>query len=495
MKLRTRLIIAFCTIFIAPIVLFTFIMIFYGTTQIKEMEETYGIDFSVSYITNPAQIIRESTQTVWEEINELAETAPDQLRDETTLRLINHRLRRMHAYLLLETWDEELLFQGETEKDPRVLLDSLPGYGEGEENGDPVYVGGPGRAVIRQQDVVFSDGARASLFIVAYLEDITPNVREISVLGGSGILFVLLLTAAGMTIWIYRGINVPIGRLKDAAHRISDGDLDFTLQAEGNDEISVLTRDFENMRRRLKESEEEKARYDNGHRELIRNISHDLRTPITSIKGYIEGIMDGVADTPEKMERYIRTVYNKANDMDRLINELTFYSNIDTNRIPYDFTLLDVNAFFGDCAEELSLELEETGISFFYDNEVPPGTKIVADPEQLKRVINNIISNAVKYMDKPQGKITLRIREAEGFIQTEIEDNGKGIDKKDLVSIFDRFYRSDEARSTSRGGSGIGLSIVRKIIEDHNGRIWAESTPGEGTTLIFIIRKYEENTK
>ena len=142
-----------------------------------------------------------------------------------------------------------------------------------------------------------------------------------------------------------------------ATEKIKSGNLDFLVTAASNDEMGQLCTDFEKMRQRLKESAEEKIRFDNENRELISNISHDLKTPITSIKGYVEGIMDGVADTPEKMERYLKTVYNKANDMQRLIDELTFYSKIDTNRIPYNFRKINVSDYFGDCAEEVELDL------------------------------------------------------------------------------------------------------------------------------------------
>jgi signal transduction histidine kinase len=138
------------------------------------------------------------------------------------------------------------------------------------------------------------------------------------------------------------------------------------------------------------------------------------------------------------------------------------------------------------------MDLEEKNILFTYEVNISRDTKIIADPEQIKRVINNIISNSVKYMDKPKGRIELRVLDAGDFIQVEIEDNGKGIEAKDLVNIFDRFYRTDEARTTQEGGSGIGLSIVKKIIEDHNGKIWAGSHIGRGTTICFVIRKYQE---
>ena len=117
---------------------------------------------------------------------------------------------------------------------------------------------------------------------------------------------------------------------------------------------------------------------------------------------------------------------------------------------------------------------------------------VIADAEQMKRVINNIIGNSIKYMDKPKGQIELRILDAGDFIQVELEDNGKGIAVKDLPNIFDRFYRTDASRNSAQGGSGIGLSIVRKIIEDHGGKIWASSKLGKGTTMCFVIRKYQE---
>ena len=202
--------------------------------------------------------------------------------------------------------------------------------------------------------------------------------------------------------------------------------------------------------------------------------------------------MDGVADTPEKMDKYVRTIYNKANDMDRLINELTFYCGIDSNRIPYNFHRINVNEYFRDCVEEVGLELESESIRLNYSNLTDPDTRIIADPEQLKRVINNIISNSIKYMDKPAGIIDIRILDELDSIRVEIEDNGKGIAAKDLSSIFERFYRTDASRNSSKGGSGIGLSIVKKIIEDHGGYIWATSKEGEGTCIHFVIRKYKE---
>ena len=304
---------------------------------------------------------------------------------------------------------------------------------------------------------------------------------------------VILIAAVLLFSWIHRYLVRPLDRLSVATKNIKEGNLNFTMQGlSANDEIGELCSNFEEMRQRLAEQAEEKLENDRDNKELISNISHDLKTPITAVKGYVEGIMDGVADTPEKMDRYIRTIYNKANEMDVLIDELTFYSKIDTNRIPYTFDRLNAVLYFNDCAEELELDLEGKGISFEYENRVDPQVRIIADAEQLRRVVNNIVGNSVKYRADRPGRIRLTVKDVGDFVEVTLADNGQGIAQKDLPYIFDRFYRSDASRNSSRGGSGIGLSIVRKIIDDHGGKIWANSKKGEGTTLTFVIRKYQE---
>lgn len=305
----------------------------------------------------------------------------------------------------------------------------------------------------------------------------------------------VLITAALSTAIVYYFWIRLVSRLNDAVMRVSQGDLDFSVEGNARGEMGSMINNFEDMRRRLKESLDERLRDEKESRELISNISHDLKTPITAIKGYVEGIMDGVADSPEKMDKYLRTIYNKANDMTHLINELTVYSQIDTNRIPYNFHRLNVVDYFNDCADELGLELEEKGIGFEYVNEVAGGVMIIADPEQLRRVINNIVGNSVKYMNRDNGRISIRVTDISESVRIEIADNGSGISKDDLPYIFDRFYRADSSRNSSQGGSGIGLSIVKKIVEDHGGYIWVTSEETKGTTMHFVIRKYIKRSK
>lgn len=303
---------------------------------------------------------------------------------------------------------------------------------------------------------------------------------------------ILSITSALITAWVNKDIYMPIKELSQAMKKIGEGNYEYRLPESVKGEIGTLYNNYEQMRLQLKENEEEKQQNERKSRELISNISHDLKTPITSIKGYVEGIMDGVADTPEKMDKYIKTIYNKANDMDKLINELTTYSGIDSNKIPYHFHVIGISDYFGDCVEEVGLDLEQRGIRLNYTNLVSDDVCIVADPEQLKKVINNIISNSVKYMGHDHGVIDIRILDEGESVKIEIEDNGKGISSKDIGSIFERFFRSDASRNSMQGGSGIGLSIVKKIIEDHGGYIWATSKEGEGTCMHFVIRKYTE---
>lgn len=304
------------------------------------------------------------------------------------------------------------------------------------------------------------------------------------------IVLILFLSVMVLRSLLHKWFIVPISRLNEAMKNIADGNFDDQIDSEYGGELGILFHNYEQMRLRLKESTQEGIESEKKNLEMISNITHDLKTPITSIQGYVEGIMDGVADTPEKMDKYIRTIYNKSNELNRLINELTTYSKIDSNRIPYHFLRMNVHDFFQDCVEEVGFDLESKNIKLDFSNLVEPDTVIIADPEQLSRVISNIIGNSVKYLEREDGQIDIRILDELDSIRVEIEDNGKGISQKDLSKIFERFYRTDSSRNSNTGGSGIGLSIVKKIIEDHGGYIWATSKEGEGTCMHFVIRKY-----
>ena len=303
---------------------------------------------------------------------------------------------------------------------------------------------------------------------------------------------VIVLTGIVLVNWLMYGFIKPINQLKKALHSIENGDYDTSLIKPKQAEFEGLFKDFESMRIKLKENRDRRNLAEKQNKELIANITHDLKTPITSIRGYVEGIMDGVADTEEKMDRYIKTIYNKANALNALINELTGYSIIDAREITYNFGRISVDEYFGDCASEMIFDLQEQGVKFVYDNRVKKSTAVLADPVQLSKVIHNIISNSVKYKSPERSVIRMRIKDMGEYIQVDVRANGMGIPKEDTEKIFDRFFRSDVSRNSDKGGNGIGLSIAKKIIEDHGGRIWATVDGSVGLTIHFTLRKYTD---
>ncbi|MDO4313453.1 MAG: HAMP domain-containing sensor histidine kinase [Eubacteriales bacterium] len=493
MKLKTRLIVAFITVIILPVMLSTLFILLVGKYQLNSIEKTYEISgTSVQTLSNPMKMLGQLTVQPYRDLSAVARTSPEQLADATYLETFNDKLEQKKSYLLVRR-DDTIVYMGTDLSNAEYVIDQLPEYDENKttsENG--MYLGGDAQSLVKQVDFKYANGEAGSAFIITDVSNAMPEIQELAMDIVLIIIMVLFITAALLIFWIYRAVMSPLGRMQKVAENIKNGNLDFEVPQDTDDEFGQLFKDFEEMRKRLKDNAEEKLRFDRENKELISNISHDLKTPVTTIKGYAEGIMDGVADTPEKVDKYVRTIYNKANEMDTLINELTLYSKIDTNRIPYNFNTIPVNAYFDDCAEELSMELESKNTEFGYFNYVEGAVKVIADAEQIKRVIHNIINNSLKYMDKPKGIINLRVKDVGDFIQVELEDNGKGIAAKDLTNIFDRFYRTDASRNSSKGGSGIGLSIVKKIVEEHGGKIWATSREGTGTTMYFVLRKYQE---
>lgn len=487
MKFRTRLLVTSLTIVLVPLLLTSIAFLVVGS-HVEDAENEFGLldknNLSFTYtIENYSQI----TEEVLKKVRDQIITDASRLEDKEYLEEISGELNKKFSYIIVRKGDR-IYYTGNTKAAERIF-DKLPEYGNDVPDSETGYYYNDRKKLVKQIDFQFMDGSEGSFFIVASVNSlISRNALKKMI---CAFILVLCLTSIVLTQWIQKGIFTPINQLNIAMQNIAEGNLEYMLTTEEKGEIGELYRNYEDMRLRLKESLDEKFEHEQKNKELVSNISHDLKTPITSIKGYVEGIMDGVADTPEKMHKYIKTIYDKANDMDRLINELTTYSGIDNNRIPYTFRRINVSDYFGDCVEEVGLDLESKNIQLNYEALIEPSTQIIADPEQLKRVINNIISNSVKYMNKEKGVIDIRILDEVDAIRVEIEDNGMGVAAKDLPNIFERFYRTDASRNSSKGGSGIGLSIVKKIVEDHGGYIWATSKENEGTCMHFVIRKYQ----
>ncbi|NOU94035.1 HAMP domain-containing protein [Paenibacillus sp. LMG 31456] len=302
------------------------------------------------------------------------------------------------------------------------------------------------------------------------------------------ILFFLL-----MNFWVSytfsKGIISPVSRLKDAAVKISEGDLSCEIAEEGEGEVRELGRTLELMRIKLKESIYLQQKYDENRKFLVSSISHDLKTPVTSIIGYIEGIIDGVAKTPEKMEEYLETARSKGVLVNAMIDDLLLYSKLDLNQLPYHFEKSDLVNYLQDCVGDHKYEYEKAKLSLEFINELNEPVLVLIDRERLRRVIQNILDNAVMYIDKPDGRVAIILRETRTSAIIEIKDNGKGIPEANLPYIFERFYRVDPSRKNA-DGSGLGLAIAKQIVEGHEGKIWARSVVGEGTRIMISLKKY-----
>jgi len=428
MKLKNKLIISFLMIMAIPLFLFCVFSVVLVRYQFVIIQNSYGVSAELTdFFPNNNKLFSQLMNNVQLKLQDEIEEDSQLLEDKKMLeKYCEKEAGEFINVVVLK--DEDIYYSYKPlkqeeieaiERESQEIIDAA-------DDTSTVYLSKENTILGKAADSKFADGSRAQVYTLVKVNQWLPELKQLVVQFVLAMIFILFLTACIFTTWIYRSVVQPIKELRLATEKIKSGNLDFLVTAASNDEMGQLCTDFEKMRQRLKESAEEKIRFDNENRELISNISHDLKTPITSIKGYVEGIMDGVADTPEKMERYLKTVYNKANDMQRLIDELTFYSKIDTNRIPYNFRKINVSDYFGDCAEEVGLDLGAKNIVFQYANYVDEQVMVIADPEQIRRVVNNIISNSCKYFDKSQCFINMRIKDVGDFIQVEIEDNGKG---------------------------------------------------------------------
>jgi len=458
-----------------------------SSAGLNAIEKQFGLsNSSLEVFYDPLKLMESVNFSIINDLETSLEEQPYKLEDEIYINEINALLEKNSAFLIIKK-EGEVVYSGNT-KD--IDLNEVYIASEGDRE---YYLMGDSPLYVKQRTFTFPDGSPGQIIIVTDAAALTPRIKLTAIQTVIVIVTILFLGSTLLTVWLYKSIVKPVGELKLAAERIKNGDLDFSVESDTEDEIGELFTTFEDMRVRMKEQLEVGMQYELESKELMSNISHDLKTPITAIKGYVEGILDGVADTPEKQDKYFRTIYAKANDMEKMIEELFLYSKLDSNSETYSFAKVNLNDYFEDCIEEINVDLEAKNIDLGFFNYADKDVVIIADPEKLKRVITNIINNSAKYIGDKKGIINIRIREEAEFIQVEIEDNGKGIAKKEIPRIFERLYRTDASRNSAQGGSGLGLSIAKKIIEEHGGRIWATSKENIGTCICFVIRKYEES--
>lgn len=284
------------------------------------------------------------------------------------------------------------------------------------------------------------------------------------------------------------GILKPLQELNTAAERISDGDLEFEMTYKEDDELGKLCIEFDRMRLKLKDSLDKQDKYENSRKLLLASISHDLRTPLTSIKGYIEALQDGIVTEEEAKDRYMNIIVDKTNKLNTLIDDLFIYSkmelgefNIDKTTVPSDFLLegllMPKVAEYADAPFEFQLDK-----SF-------PMVMLDVDEKRIGQIIDNVIHNATKFT---KTFIRVKVLTHEGYLQIFIEDDGCGIPKSELPFIFDQFYKVEKSRNSSVQGTGLGLAITKRLVGAHKGRISVKSVEDEGTTFkieLPIMRK------
>ena len=301
--------------------------------------------------------------------------------------------------------------------------------------------------------------------------------------GGAAIVVILLLNIL-FTRYQLKKLLQPVDTLTRAAGRIGAGDFTQPIDYPGRDEFSSVCAAFNRMQEHLLAEQEKNAAYEQARTDLVAGISHDLRTPLTSVKGYIKGLRDGVAQTPERQRQYLEVAYRRACDMDVLLQRLFYFSRLETGNLPLFLQPADLGAFIARFAAETAPELEQAGGRF--ETALFPGPHpACVDAEQLYRVLSNLKDNALRYAGADPLVLSLAVERRGDWISLRFADNGQGVPEEALPHLFDQFWRADQARSAQNGeGSGLGLYIARYIVEAHGGTIQAENDGG----LVFTIQ-------
>ncbi len=321
----------------------------------------------------------------------------------------------------------------------------------------------------------FQRGQAAALLQTLEAE-LDANFRQ-AVNGALVLAAVAATLAAGATSWtISRRIVRPIREMSRASQRIAAGHYEERLAVQADDELGELTRNFNRMAEALAQTEAMRQ-------QLIADVSHELKTPLASIQGYMEGLQDGII--PPTAETF-QLVHREADRLQRLVRDLQELSRAEAAQLQLELHAQDANELARSAVEWLRPQFDDKGIAL----EValfPQPVRVRADFDRARQVLLNLLGNALQYTP-PGGRVTLRLDRADSVARFAVEDTGVGLASDDLEHIFQRFYRVDKSRSRASGGSGIGLTIARHIVEAHGGRIWAESAgPGQGSTFTFTL--------
>jgi signal transduction histidine kinase len=289
----------------------------------------------------------------------------------------------------------------------------------------------------------------------------------------------LLLFASGTSFWIVRRFNRSVRSLEAATRRVADGDFDFSVPVHGDDEVSSLTRSFDRMRTALREEFARRARF-------IMGVSHDLRTPLTLIQGYVEAVADGLADDPDTRRKYLSIVQDKTRALDGMVTDLIEFVRMDTGEWKTTYRPVRLAPFLRPIVQRYAEDAAILRRSFEHAIELPEDLEVSMDEALMGRALENLIGNAIRYTGEG-GSIDLRASLEDGVPILSIRDTGIGIPAEDLPRIFDPFYRGTNSRREQ--GFGLGLATVKSIVEGHGWTIDVSSELGKGTTFRIVMGK------
>ncbi len=484
MSIRIRLLLSYIAMLLIPLFLLAIAVVIVLVSLIGDIQSLYKIDFRQG---DPFKAIKQNQEDILSEVKQQAIKDPESLTNPESAKKWDLKLQDINMGMVVQK-NKDIVYASPNISDfVREITEEFSGSLDDEKTrhfAEHFFTSS-------KYEFKFSDQSDGNVFFIINASPFAKFAGKYLSALILSLLLILIVTNGALTYLVSRSIVRPLKALQRAAEQIKEGNLDHAVTSKSRDEIGDLFRAFDQMRGRLKQSVHVQLQDEENRKELISNISHDLKTPITSIKGYVEGIMDGVADTPDKLDKYVKTIYSKATDMDRLIDELFLFSKLDLQNLPFQFEKTDIVRFLEDCAEEVRFDLDKHHISLLLSLPADQPVYAAADREKLKRVLLNIIENSVKYMDKPERYISIRLAAQADWMLIQVEDNGQGVPKEALPRLFERFYRTEQSRNTTTGGSGLGLAIAKQIIEGHGGEIRATSELGQGTSIFFTLKKVQ----
>ena len=320
------------------------------------------------------------------------------------------------------------------------------------------------------------------------LETAFAGAKAIAAIYGSTVILALLAAVAFTNLYLtkhlFRHIQTPLDALVSGVKRIRDGDLDTPIGYTADDEFKPACAAVDEMAARLKASLEAQSRQQQQKQELIAGMSHDLKSPLTSIRAYTEGLLDGVAKDDAARTRYLQTIYAKEGELESLVNRLFSFAKLDLNETPAAPEALHISETLSDIVGRYDAEGLDVRLS-----ELPKGA-VLADRELLSRSISNLLDNSRKY---GAGHAVISAGVSDSAVSISVSDNGPGVEEGQLEKIFELGYRTDAARRNPAGGSGIGLAVVKKAAEQMHGSVTAENADGGGLCVTITLPRAQED--